>query len=153
VIVSRDFLGHWRTLLLCDLLGDKSAPLLLLRLWSHCESRKSDRFDDITPAVLKSICRYSGEADRLVAPAAGGVPRRVRRLQHDDLHIPAYGGTLFAPDRFPFLEGRKSGTTWKSDPALPLPVNNRTVLHLLEALHPPRQMRCGRWRVAVPVVG
>ncbi len=55
-------------------------------------------------------------------------------LQHDDVHIPAYGGTLFDPDRFPFLEGRKIGTTWKSDPAQPLPVNNRTVLHLLEAL-------------------
>ena len=27
-------------------------------------------------------------------------------LQHDDVHIPAYGGNLFNPDRFPFLEGR-----------------------------------------------
>ena len=74
-------------------------------------------------------------------------------LRHDDVHIPAYGGNLFNPDRFPFLEGRKSGTTWTgSGPgtvsdtsrstvqtatyqeANPLPVNNRTVLHLLEAL-------------------
>jgi Eco57I restriction-modification methylase/restriction-modification enzyme MmeI-like protein len=55
-------------------------------------------------------------------------------LQHDDVHIPAYGGTLFAPDRFPFLEGRKLGTSWKDTEANPLPVNNRTVLHLLEAL-------------------
>jgi hypothetical protein len=55
-------------------------------------------------------------------------------LQHDDVHIPAYGGSLFNPDRFPFLEGRKSGTSWRDTDASPLPVNNRTVLHLLEAL-------------------
>ena len=29
-------------------------------------------------------------------------------LRHDDVHIPAYGGSLFNPDRFPFLEGRKT---------------------------------------------
>lgn len=55
-------------------------------------------------------------------------------LKHDDVHIPAYGGSLFNPDRFPFLEGRKRGTSWKNAEASPLPVNNRTVLHLLEAL-------------------
>jgi cation transport regulator ChaC len=55
-------------------------------------------------------------------------------LRHDDVHIPAYGGSLFNPDRFPFLEGRKMGTTWRDGEANPLPVNNRTVLHLLEAL-------------------
>jgi len=55
-------------------------------------------------------------------------------LAHDDAHIPAYGGNLFHPDRFPFLEGRKAGTTWREVEANPLPVNNRTVLHLLEAL-------------------
>jgi hypothetical protein len=55
-------------------------------------------------------------------------------LQHDDVHIPAYGGSLFNPDRFPFLEGRKPGSSWRDTEASPLPVNNRTVLHLLEAL-------------------
>ena len=55
-------------------------------------------------------------------------------LRHDDLHIPAYGGNLFNPDRFPFLEGRKLGSLWRDTEANPLPVNNRTVLHLLEAL-------------------
>ena len=29
---------------------------------------------------------------------------------------PPYGGKLFDPDRFPFLEGRKPGTTWKDTP-------------------------------------
>lgn len=55
-------------------------------------------------------------------------------VRHDDVHIPAYGGRLFDPDRFPFLEGRKLGTSWTSTESNPLPVNNRTVLHLLEAL-------------------
>ena len=53
---------------------------------------------------------------------------------HDDLKLPAYGGRLFDPDRFPFLEGRKPGTSWRATDAVPLPVNNRTVLHLLESL-------------------
>ncbi len=41
---------------------------------------------------------------------------------------------MLDPDRFPFLEGRATGTTWRDTPATPLPINNRTVLHLLEAL-------------------
>lgn len=55
-------------------------------------------------------------------------------IQHDVLQLPAYGGKLFDPDRFPFLEGRPIGSSWQSTPADPIPVNNRTVLHLLEAL-------------------
>ncbi|MGA3317559.1 MAG: DNA methyltransferase [Candidatus Korobacteraceae bacterium] len=55
-------------------------------------------------------------------------------MQHDRMTLPAYGGHLFDPDRYPFLEGRKSETSWKTTPASPLPVNNRTVLHALEAL-------------------
>src|SRR5438094_916830 len=43
-------------------------------------------------------------------------------------------GNLFNPDRFPFLEGRKPGTTWQDTPATPLPVDNCTVLHLLRSL-------------------
>jgi hypothetical protein len=53
---------------------------------------------------------------------------------HDNMKLPAYGGRLFDPDRFPFLEGRKRDTRWRNAEATPLPVNNRTVLHLLEAL-------------------
>ena len=34
-------------------------------------------------------------------------------VNHDDVHIPAYGGNLFNPDRFPFFESRKLGITWK----------------------------------------
>lgn len=55
-------------------------------------------------------------------------------IEHDLLRLPAYGGALFDPDRFPFLEGRPAGTAWREAPAHPLPIHNRTVLHLLEAL-------------------
>jgi hypothetical protein len=55
-------------------------------------------------------------------------------IHHDALQLPAYGGQLFDPDRFPFLEGRATGTHWRDTPATPIPINNRTVLHLLEAL-------------------
>jgi hypothetical protein len=53
---------------------------------------------------------------------------------HETLRLPAYGGALFDPDRYPFLEGRPIGSRWRDTPAAPLPVSNRTVLHLLEAL-------------------
>lgn len=55
-------------------------------------------------------------------------------VEHQDLRLLAYGGRLFDPDRYPFLEGRAPATTWHETPALPLAINNRTVLHLLEAL-------------------
>lgn len=58
-------------------------------------------------------------------------------IEHDQLRIPAHGGSLFDPDRFPFLEGRAVGSTFR-DPgqkgAEPLAVDNRTVLHLLRAI-------------------
>lgn len=53
---------------------------------------------------------------------------------HDTLQLPAYGGSLFDPDRFSFLEGREQGTHWQETGADPLRINNRIVLHLLEAL-------------------
>ena len=42
-------------------------------------------------------------------------------IHHDQLPLPAYGGSLFDPHRFPFLEGH-------------LPIDNRTVLHILDSL-------------------
>ena len=74
--------------------------------------------------------RHFGAWHRLLAvfrAVHGGV-------QHDRLNLPAYGGHLFDPDRYPFLEGRPAGSHWRETPAQPLPVDNRTVLHLLEAL-------------------
>ncbi len=55
-------------------------------------------------------------------------------VEHDALRLPAYGGGLFDPDRYPFLEGRAAGTHWQDVAARPLPVDDRTMLHLLDAL-------------------
>lgn len=55
-------------------------------------------------------------------------------IEHENLRLPALGGSLFDPDRFPFLEGRAKGSNWRSDAAKPLPIDNRTVLMLLEAI-------------------
>lgn len=60
-------------------------------------------------------------------------------IEHDALRLPAYGGGLFEPDRYPFLEGRAPGTTWDATGAAPLPVDDRTMLHLLDALQTLRQ--------------
>lgn len=43
-------------------------------------------------------------------------------VEHEAMRLPAYGGNLLDPARFPWLDGA------------PLPIHNRTVLHLLEAL-------------------
>ena len=62
-------------------------------------------------------------------------------IDHDLLKLPAYGGDLFDPKRFPFLERVAHGGNPqdRARPLLegddrPLQVDNRTVLHLLEAL-------------------
>ena len=55
-------------------------------------------------------------------------------LDHPIFGYPALGGSLFDPDRYPFLEGRQKGTKWRTDPADPLPIDDRTVLLLLEAI-------------------
>lgn len=55
-------------------------------------------------------------------------------IEHENLRLPALGGSLFDPDRFPFLEGRARGSDWGIDVAKPLPIDNRTVLLLLEAI-------------------
>ena len=55
-------------------------------------------------------------------------------IEHETLRLPPLGGSLFDPDRFPFLEGRATDTSWRDVPAVPLPIDNRTVLMLLTAL-------------------
>ena len=55
-------------------------------------------------------------------------------IEHESLRMPALGGSLFDPDRFPFLEGRAKGSSWRDTSAAPLPIDNRTVLLLLNSL-------------------
>lgn len=55
-------------------------------------------------------------------------------VEHENLRLPALGSSLFDPDNFPFLEGRAKNSNWRIDTARPLPIDNRTVLLLLEAI-------------------
>lgn len=67
MIVDPDFLDHWRTRMLVDELGgDEFAPHYLLRLWGHCQTRRSTTFE-IPAAGLKGLCKASCGADQLEA--------------------------------------------------------------------------------------
>lgn len=59
-------------------------------------------------------------------------------MLHDDrLQLPAYGGQLFDPDRFPFLEGRVPGEPFDYgtvDDRLLKAINNRVMLAILRSL-------------------
>ncbi|MEZ5231300.1 MAG: hypothetical protein R2749_01090 [Acidimicrobiales bacterium] len=68
-------------------------------------------------------------------------------VNHDRLSLPAYGGSLFDPNRFPFLEGRRTpdhivagGIGLGPDPEAepgpgrPVAIDDRTVLAILDAL-------------------
>ena len=63
-------------------------------------------------------------------------------VQHERMKLLPYAGKLFNPDRFLFLEGRKKWldekgkpiNDWTREEARPLPIDNRTVLHLLRSL-------------------
>lgn len=55
-------------------------------------------------------------------------------IEYESLRMPALGGSLFDPDQFPFLEGRQKGNGWLNTNAHPLPIDNRTVLLLLNSL-------------------
>ncbi|MEH0446684.1 hypothetical protein QA811_24140 [Streptomyces sp. B21-102] len=70
----------------------------------------------------------TGSWHRLLA-----VTRAVHQgVAHEDLRMPAYGGSMFNPDRFPWLEGRH-GTA--ADPRSRVPaVDDRTVLRMLRAV-------------------
>jgi putative lipoic acid-binding regulatory protein len=79
------------------------------------------------PQVLERRCDAWARLLATFRAVHGGV-------NHQDLLMPAYGGSLFDPDRYPFLEGRAAGTKWANTPAELLDVNNRVVLHLLSSL-------------------
>lgn len=65
---------------------------------------------------------------------------------HDDrLQLPAYGGQLFDPDRFPFLEGRVAGQPFDGtsvDDRLLKAINNRVMLAVLRSL---QRLELGRF--------
>jgi len=44
-------------------LGTESAPLHIIRLWSHCQTRKTNRFPDWNPEILSAVCKWGGDAN------------------------------------------------------------------------------------------
>ena len=75
----------------------------------------------------QSLEHRTGAWHRLLA-----VSRALHRgVAHEDLRMPAYGGTLFDPDRFPWLEGRRDPDDVQARPPA---VDDRTVLRLLRAV-------------------
>lgn len=63
MIVDPDFLDHWRTQMLVDMLDDPCAPQYIIRLWGHCQNRRSWVFDGMPVQAAKAICRYLGDAE------------------------------------------------------------------------------------------
>lgn len=57
MIVQPDFLDHWKTQLLIDILDDELAPMYVIRLWAHCQNRKTQTIPNGNPSVTKAICR------------------------------------------------------------------------------------------------
>lgn len=87
MIVDPDFLSHWRTLMLIDELdGDEMAPLYVIRLWGHCQTRRSDTFD-MPSAGLKALCRYRGDSEKFEAAmvSAGFIERN-----GGEIHVPKW---------------------------------------------------------------
>ncbi len=64
MIIDPDFPDHWKTQLLVELSGDEIAVRCLLRLWSFCQTRKRWVFTEMTPAKLKSICKWPHDTEQ-----------------------------------------------------------------------------------------
>ncbi len=128
-------------------------------LWAESYSVLTLR-DDLRTASVRdgedALERRSTAWHRLLATfraVHGGV-------NHDRLTLPAYGGSLFDPDRFPFLEGRRApdhllvndidlgpAADAASGPDRPVAIDDRTVLAILDALLTV-EVKSGRTRVA-----
>ena len=68
MIIDPDFLDHWKTRMLVDLLDDdQTAPQYIMRLWAHCQLRRQWVFDNLPSVALKALCRYSGHPNKLEA--------------------------------------------------------------------------------------
>ncbi len=122
MIVEPDFLDHWKTRMLVRLLNDERAPLYVIRLWAHCQQRKTDRFTGWNPTVLASVCRWDG--DGLTLWKAMGSTF----LEIDGENVVAHGwlesnrGLVSA-----WTNGRLGGRPSASKPTQAEPTGNRPV--------------------------
>jgi hypothetical protein len=63
MIICPSFPDHWKTRVLRSLAGD-AGVLCLLRLWGHCQNRKSQKFDG-SAAIVSAIALWDGEPEKL----------------------------------------------------------------------------------------
>jgi hypothetical protein len=113
MIVEPDFLDHWKTQMLVQLSSNEASPLWVLRLWAHCQNRKSHMFLNFPPEALKAVCRFPDHANKLESwlMTSGFIRREDSRLivhQWDE-----YNAKLFAN-----WENGKLGGRPKSEPKL-----------------------------------
>lgn len=66
MIVEPDFLDHWKTRLLIELTQNPAAPLMILRLWAHCQHRKKWKFDLLDNDSLRAICHATMDGTQLL---------------------------------------------------------------------------------------
>jgi len=65
MIVDPDFPDHPKTVKLVRALKMPAAPLMLLRIWAHCQVRRND-FLGRDPEDVAAICRWDGKAKVLL---------------------------------------------------------------------------------------
>lgn len=71
--------------MLVNLLDDAAAPVYVLRLWAHCQNRKTDTFQNLQSEALKALCHFPGQANKLESSlVASGF---IRRLDSGDLQV------------------------------------------------------------------
>jgi hypothetical protein len=114
----------------------------------YAEERGLLRVDDDTYADAYAISPLAGQLHERASDAGEDTLERSttawhrmlatfravhRGARHDQLTLPGYGGSLFDPDRFPWLEGRPDAGAGLED-ADPLRIDDRTLLRALEAL-------------------
>jgi hypothetical protein len=63
MIICPSFPDHWKTRVLRSKIGDVGV-LCLLRLWGHCQNRKSQKFE-ASPQIVASIAMWDGDPELL----------------------------------------------------------------------------------------
>jgi hypothetical protein len=58
MIIHPDFLRHWKTRKLIAMTGDSGSPLVLLRLWSHCQTSRKWEFPELKRDDLAAVCEW-----------------------------------------------------------------------------------------------
>jgi len=62
MIIQPDFLDHWKTRELIERTDNPAAPLAVIRLWAHCQSRMAWEFEGMDAARLAAVCHWTGDS-------------------------------------------------------------------------------------------